>query len=60
MKLILRLGEVESLFKVMQKVIENYPLAVEVGKNGRKVAEEYFSVDVQSRRLSEFFSALFA
>lgn len=53
-----RPGEVESLFQIMKKVIENYPLAVEVGKNGRSVAEKHFSVDVQSRRLSEFFSSL--
>lgn len=51
-------GDEESLFKVMLKVLENYPLALKVGRKGREVAEKDFCVEVQSKRLSKFFDEL--
>jgi glycosyltransferase involved in cell wall biosynthesis len=47
-------GSVDSFADAMLRALNNKEKAVEVGKNGRKVAEQYFNMDVQSKILYDF------
>jgi len=47
-------GSIESLEKKFEYVVNNYDKALEVGKNGRKVAENFFDYRVQTLVLKDF------
>lgn len=47
-------GSIDSFADVMYRALSDKDNAKRVGLNGRKVAEENFSVDVQAKRLVEF------
>lgn len=47
-------GNVDSFADAMKRALLDNENAKRVGKNGRKVAEENFSVDVQAERLIDF------
>ncbi len=49
-------GNVESFTDAMNRALNNIQNAKVVGKNGKKVAEENFSVEVKARRLSMFLN----
>lgn len=47
-------GNVDSFADAMDRALRDVDNAKRVGANGRKVAEEHFSADVQTKRLVEF------
>ncbi len=47
-------GSVTSFASAMTRAFEDYDKAIIVGKNGRKVAEEFFNKDIQSKTLYNF------
>jgi len=49
-------GSVDSFADAMQRALSNQELAKKVGINGRRVAEQNFSMDVQTKRLYSFLS----
>jgi glycosyltransferase involved in cell wall biosynthesis len=51
-------GSVTSLVVAFHFALENSDVASQVGKEGRKVAENIFSTAVQSQRLNDFLSEL--
>ncbi|MDO9154793.1 MAG: glycosyltransferase family 4 protein [Paludibacter sp.] len=48
-------GSVDSFADAMNRALSDKENARRVGLNGRKVAEEHFSIDVQAERLIKFF-----
>ncbi len=47
-------GNVDSFAEAMERALNNPMNAMRVGKNGKRVAEKNFSIEVQSKRLSDF------
>lgn len=47
-------GDVTSFADAMQRALSNKNFACQVGRNGRKVAEKHFNMDVQALQLFEF------
>ena len=47
-------GDVDSFADAMDRALFDKEKARRVGLNGRKVAEENFSIDIQSKRLVQF------
>ena len=47
-------GDVDSFADAMDRALRDSDNAIRVGANGRKVAEEHFSAEVQAKRLVEF------
>lgn len=51
-------GSVESFAEAMERALGDFENALRVGANGRKVAEKYFNMDVQARKLRMFLEQL--
>lgn len=49
-------GDIVSFADAMDRALSNTNTRINVGINGRKVAEEIFNIDIQSKRLVEFLS----
>lgn len=47
-------GDVDSFAAAIDRALSNYKRAKEIGANGRKIAEENFSTDIQGKRLYDF------
>ena len=47
-------GDVDSFAAAIDRALSNYQRAKEIGANGRKIAEENFSTDIQGKRLYNF------
>ena len=52
-------GDKKSLATNFLKIIEDYPNALKVGEQGRKVAEENFNSNIQSQKVIEFVESNF-
>lgn len=50
--------DINSITETIEKIITNYQLAIQVGKNGRKYAQEYFSIDYIGKKLNKFIDSL--
>ena len=48
-------GDIVSLEEKLLEIVENYNVAIEVGKNGRKAAETYFNNINQTKNILNFF-----
>ncbi|MCK9412222.1 MAG: glycosyltransferase family 4 protein [Prolixibacteraceae bacterium] len=49
-------GSIESFVSALHRALSNPINAIRVGKNGRKVAEKHFNMEIQAKMLFEFIS----
>lgn len=50
-------GSIDSFSDAMHRALKNKDKAIELGKNGRTIAEKYFNMDIQSKLLYDFLKA---
>ena len=51
-------GDINSFASKMEEALNNYERAIQVGLNGRKVAEKYFNNSLQSKKIINFLNEL--
>lgn len=51
-------GNVDSLVSEFKNVLHNYPKALQIGENGKKVVKEYFNYKIQTKNIIQFIKSL--
>jgi len=53
-----KVGDAEDLAKKMKWVIDNYPEAIKLGENARKLAEKKFDIETIVKQTEDFYNQI--